>query len=143
MQIDPGVLTLAMAVSPAWRHVRLDVSRRSEGRRLPTRRALVVAADGTGDFNTVQGAIDFVPDRSPRRVTIFIRNGSYEEIVYFRNKSNITLVGEDRDKVVDLLRATTRSSIRIRRTSARTSGRARSRRAAQRSWATTPPGFIS
>ena len=52
-----------------------------------------------GDFNTVQGALDFVPDRSPRRVTIFIRNGDYEEIVYFRNKSNLTLLGEDRERV--------------------------------------------
>src|SRR5205823_6621649 len=60
---------------------------------------VVVAADGSGDFNTVQGAIDFVPDRSARPVTIFIRNGSYEEIVYFRNKSNMTILGEDRDKV--------------------------------------------
>ena len=58
-----------------------------------------MAADGTGDFNTVQGALDFVPDRSPRRVTIFIRSGDYEEIVYFRNKSNLTLVGEDRERV--------------------------------------------
>jgi pectinesterase len=61
---------------------------------------VVVAPDGSGDFNTVQGAIDFVPDRSPRRITIFIRNGNYEEIVYFRNKSNMTIAGEDRDKVV-------------------------------------------
>lgn len=60
---------------------------------------LVVAADGTGDFNTVQGAVDFIPDRSPRRVTVFIRAGTYEEIVYFRNKANITFLGEDRERV--------------------------------------------
>ena len=36
---------------------------------------------------------------SPRRVTIFIRIGQYEEIVYFRNKTNLTLLGEDREKV--------------------------------------------
>ena len=60
---------------------------------------VVVAADGSGDFNTVQGALDFVPDRSPRRVTIFIRNGDYEEIVYCRNKSNLTILGESREGV--------------------------------------------
>ena len=32
-------------------------------------------------------------------MTIFIRNGAYEEIVFFRNKANITFRGEDRDKV--------------------------------------------
>ena len=60
----------------------------------------VVAADGSGDFNTVQGAVDYVPDYYPEKVTIFIKNGDYEEIVYFRNKTNITFVGESRDGVV-------------------------------------------
>jgi pectin methylesterase-like acyl-CoA thioesterase len=93
VQIDPGVFrgnggTSGWTFSTKRRPPPADATR------------VVVAADGTGDFSTVQGAIDFVPDRSPRRTTIFIRNGSYEELVYFRNKSNITLVGEDRDKVV-------------------------------------------
>ena len=61
---------------------------------------LVVAGDGSGDFNTVQGAIDFVPDYKPERTIILIKNGIYEEIVYFRNKTNVTFLGEDRDKVV-------------------------------------------
>jgi hypothetical protein len=60
---------------------------------------VVVAADGSGDFSTVQGAVDFVPDHPAHRVTIFIRNGTYEEIVFFRNKSNLTFRGEDREKV--------------------------------------------
>jgi pectin methylesterase-like acyl-CoA thioesterase len=60
---------------------------------------LVVATDGSGDFNTVQGAVDFVPDNPPHRVTIFIKNGTYEEIVFFQHKANITFRGEDREKV--------------------------------------------
>ncbi len=61
---------------------------------------LVVDGDGSGDFNTVQGAIDFIPDYKQERTTIFIKNGTYEEIIYFRNKTNITFLGEDQDKVV-------------------------------------------
>ena len=61
---------------------------------------LIVSADGSGDFSTVQGAIDFIPDYNPQRITIFIKKGIYEEIVYFRNKTNITILGEDRDKVI-------------------------------------------
>ncbi|MBN1780090.1 immunoglobulin domain-containing protein [bacterium] len=61
---------------------------------------LVVAGDGSGDFNTVQGAIDFIPDANPERTTIFIKNGIYEEIVYFRNKTNVTFLGENRDSVI-------------------------------------------
>jgi pectin methylesterase-like acyl-CoA thioesterase len=61
---------------------------------------LVVSADGTADFNTVQGAIDLVPENNRKPVIIFIRNGTYEEIVYFRKKSNITFIGEDREKTI-------------------------------------------
>jgi pectinesterase len=96
VQIDPGVLSLAGGIggTSGWTFTTKKRPPPAGSTRV------VVAADGTGDFSTVQGAIDFVPDRSPRRITIFIRNGSYEELVYFRNKSNMTIVGEDRDKVV-------------------------------------------
>ena len=100
VQIDPGVLNLAdgsfkgIGGAAGWSFTTKKTPPAANTARL------VVAADGSGDFNTVQGAIDFVPDRSPRRITIFIRNGNYEEIVYFRNKSNMTILGEDRDKVV-------------------------------------------
>ncbi len=59
----------------------------------------VVALDGSGDFATVQGAIDFVPDAPPQRVTVFIRNGVYEEIVSLNAKRNLVLRGESRDGV--------------------------------------------
>jgi pectinesterase len=99
VQIDPGVLTLAdggftgFSGKSDW-----TFSTKASGPPAGSTR-VVVAGDGSGDFNTVQGAVDWVPDGSPTRVTIFIRNGLYEELVYFRNKSNITLLGEDRDKV--------------------------------------------
>lgn len=59
----------------------------------------VVSGDGSADFNTVQGAIDYIPDYQNERVTLFIKNGHYEEIVYFRNKWNVTIQGESRDSV--------------------------------------------
>jgi len=65
-------------------------------------RLLRVNADGTADFATVQGALDFVPDSLPgehARVTISIANGDYEELVYTRNKRFVTLEGESRDGV--------------------------------------------
>jgi hypothetical protein len=61
---------------------------------------LVVARDGSGDFNTVQGAVDAIPAVHAGRVTVFIRRGRYEEIVYMRGKHDITFEGEDRDGVV-------------------------------------------
>ena len=99
VQIDPGVLTLANGEFGGFTKER-DWNFTTKAAPPPadiTR--IVVAADGSGDFNTVQGAIDFVPDNPPQRVTIFIKNGNYEEIVFMRHKANITFRGEDRDKV--------------------------------------------
>jgi pectin methylesterase-like acyl-CoA thioesterase/pectate lyase len=60
--------------------------------------SLTVAADGTGDFDTVQGAIDFVPQNNTRRVVITVRRGAVTGIVYVRsNKPFITVRGEDRE----------------------------------------------
>jgi hypothetical protein len=58
--------------------------------------ALTVAADGTGDFCTVQGAIDFVPAGGTRRVTVGVRPGVYTEIVYVgATKPLVTVQGTD------------------------------------------------
>ncbi len=57
-----------------------------------------VNANGTADFCTVQGALDEIPDFSPRRTVISIAEGDYEEIVYARNKTNITIIGAGMEK---------------------------------------------
>ena len=54
---------------------------------------LVVDASGKGDFNTVQGAFDFIPDFSDKPVVIVVKPGDYEELVYVRNKSNVKVKG--------------------------------------------------
>lgn len=62
---------------------------------------LTVAADGTGDFRTVQGAIDSVQPDHPGRITILVRRGVYDEIVNIpKGKDRITLRGEDRHQSV-------------------------------------------
>jgi pectate lyase/pectin methylesterase-like acyl-CoA thioesterase len=62
---------------------------------------LVVASDGTGDFATVQGAIDFVPEGNAQRRLIFIRKGLYQELVRINgNRQLITVRGEDRRETV-------------------------------------------
>jgi pectinesterase len=56
----------------------------------------VVASDGTGDFFTVQEAINAVPDfRKNVRTTIYVRKGEYKEkIVIPASKINVSLIGE-------------------------------------------------
>jgi pectinesterase len=101
VQIDPGVLNLAPGAG-VFKGFTTDRSWTFRTKRTPppadTAR-VVVAGDGSGDFSTIQGAVDFAPDHPAHRVTIFIRNGRYEEIVFFRGKSNLALRGEDREKV--------------------------------------------
>ncbi len=55
----------------------------------------VVAKDGSGDFLTVQDAIDAVPDFRKNRTTILIRPGEYKEkIVIPESKMNVSLLGQ-------------------------------------------------
>ncbi len=61
---------------------------------------ITVAADGTGDFCTVQGALDSIPDGSTAPVTVFVRKGTYREIIFFTNKHGVTILGEDRRETV-------------------------------------------
>jgi len=57
---------------------------------------IVVAHDGSGDFKTVQQAIDAVADNSTARTEIFVKKGTYKERITVPGaKININLIGED------------------------------------------------
>lgn len=55
---------------------------------------LTVAADGSGDFCTVQGVLDLLPANNTTPRTINIKNGTYQEIVRLGSKHNLTFKGE-------------------------------------------------
>ena len=57
----------------------------------------VVAQDGSGDFTTVQAAINAVPDyRKAGPTRIYIKKGMYKEkIVIAESKQGVQLIGED------------------------------------------------
>ena len=59
----------------------------------------VVAADGSADFVTVQGAVDSLATNGPTRRVINIRNGNYVEIVNVI-KTNVTFRGQNRTGTV-------------------------------------------
>jgi pectin methylesterase-like acyl-CoA thioesterase len=61
---------------------------------------LTIAADGSGDFCTVQGAVDFIPDGNTTPTTLFIRKGIYSGLVCIVNKNALTFTGEDRKQTV-------------------------------------------
>ncbi|KAF2850006.1 carbohydrate esterase family 8 protein [Plenodomus tracheiphilus IPT5] len=61
---------------------------------------VTVAADGSADFNTVQGALDWAPSNSKTYTTIHIRDGEYKELVFFQYKSKLILRGQSRNKTI-------------------------------------------
>lgn len=57
---------------------------------------VVVAQDYSGDFATVQGALDAVPANNTTPTLIHIANGTYTEIVDIHSKNNLLLRGQSR-----------------------------------------------
>ena len=61
----------------------------------------IVAQDGTGNFQTIQEALDAVPDLRGEQTVIYIKNGIYKEKLYlFPTKIKVKLVGESIDKTI-------------------------------------------
>ena len=61
----------------------------------------MAAADGSGDFKTVQQAVDHVPDNNNQPVVIQIKPGVYQEqIRVSAGKRHITFRGEDPHKTI-------------------------------------------
>jgi pectinesterase len=62
---------------------------------------LVVAADGSGNFKTVQAALNAVPEGNKKLVTIYVKNGIYKEVIIVdATKNFIRLKGENKGKTV-------------------------------------------
>ncbi|GHJ43452.1 hypothetical protein Cs7R123_07940 [Catellatospora sp. TT07R-123] len=60
----------------------------------PTGTVITVAKDGTGDFGTVQAAVNAVPANNTSRVTIRIKPGTYRELVTVpSSKPYVSFVG--------------------------------------------------
>jgi pectin methylesterase-like acyl-CoA thioesterase len=56
---------------------------------------IVVAQDGSGDFTSVQSAVDSIPSGSTAPTRIDIKAGTYTEKITIASRSNLCLVGED------------------------------------------------
>jgi pectinesterase len=64
-------------------------------------RRVVVAADGSGDFRTVQEAIGAVPDNSSERTVIVVKPGVYTgQKILPKEKTNVTLQGQQAESTI-------------------------------------------
>lgn len=74
---------------------------RDESDIIPEEYDLVVAQDGSGDYCTIQEAINAVPDFRKQATRILVRNGIYrEKLVIPDTKISISLIGENRYKTI-------------------------------------------
>ncbi|GEM_PF-330783 len=66
---------------------------------------IIVAADGSGDYTSVQAAVDAVPENNRQPVTIYIKSGLYyERVIIPKSKPHITFVGESKlDTIITYL----------------------------------------
>lgn len=62
---------------------------------------MVVAKDSSGNYTTIQEAINATPNSSSKRTVIYIKNGVYEETLNVAaSKKNLTLWGEDSARAI-------------------------------------------
>lgn len=68
---------------------------------LKERYDFIVTQDGTGDFKTVQEAINAVPDFRKNTTFIYIKNGIYKEkLILPESKTNVNFIGENSEKTI-------------------------------------------
>jgi pectinesterase len=68
---------------------------------LIAQKRIIVSADGSGNYKTVQEAVNATPDNSLSSTEIFVKKGIYKErVVVPINKINITLIGEDAEHTI-------------------------------------------
>ncbi|WP_417362936.1 pectinesterase family protein [Galbibacter sp.] len=64
---------------------------------------MVVATDGSGDYRSIQEAINNAKSFPYQRITIWIKNGIYKEkIRVYEWNTNLSLIGEDPDSTIIL-----------------------------------------
>jgi pectinesterase len=62
---------------------------------------LTVAKDGTGNFTTVQAAIEASPNNSTKLIIIKIKKGIYKEVINIgATKNNIHFIGQDKNSTI-------------------------------------------
>ena len=64
-------------------------------------KTIKVTKDGSGDFSTVQQAFDAIPSGNSEHYIVYVKKGTYKEVVVLdARKSNVLLLGEDKDSTI-------------------------------------------
>jgi pectin methylesterase-like acyl-CoA thioesterase len=87
--LGPSGTPLAISDATSWRFTTAAAAPSSLS-------SLSVSLNGSGEFCSVQGAVDALPAGNTSASTITIETGVFHEIVHFASKNNVTLIGRDR-----------------------------------------------
>ena len=82
----PGLLLALLLPGPGLRPARAQT--------------VTVAPDGSGQFRTIQAAINSLPDAATKPRTVFLKNGTYREKIYLDGKARLVLKGESEKGVI-------------------------------------------
>ena len=82
----PGLLLALLLPGPGLRPARAQT--------------VTVAPDGSGQFRTIQAAINSLPDAATKPRTVFLKNGTYREKIYLDGKARLVLKGQSEKGVI-------------------------------------------
>lgn len=78
-----------------------DAWKKENVKTIPDKNFYTVSKDGTGDFDDIQLAIDNCKSFPEERITIFIKNGIYQEKVKLHQwNTNLKILGESKEKTI-------------------------------------------
>ena len=98
-----GVQVMAVAEAPyensLWSSLFVFTTRLRDGSESGP--SVVVAQDGSGDFQKVQDALNSIPANNPTPYIIYIKEGTYKEkLLIGKGKDNVILVGDGAEKTI-------------------------------------------
>lgn len=92
-----GAKAMAELAVQGIKELKLDLAKRLIRKKYD----FVVAKDGSGQFTTVQEAINAIPDMRKSETVIYIKNGIYKEkLVLAESKNMVTFIGENTDSTI-------------------------------------------
>jgi len=90
--LGPGGASFSVSDATSWRFTTAAVAPAQLA-------ALTVATNGSGDFCSIQGALDVIP-AGGAAATVTVQPGVYHEVIHATSKNNLTLHGVDRKATV-------------------------------------------
>ncbi|XVF00274.1 hypothetical protein REPUB_Repub03eG0271000 [Reevesia pubescens] len=86
--------------NPEWLHQKDRILLQSSDQ-LKKKADIIVAKDGSGKYKTISAALEAVPEKSKKRIVIYVKKGIYKENVRVEKKKwNVTMIGDGMESTI-------------------------------------------